>query len=96
MSRYDENFQAALPRSESMEGDDLMIAAVTPEGAVVITDGERSAHYVPHQAEALKGTKLRIVPKYVEAGWFSEANVVTLTDGAREALYVPARQTPTA
>jgi hypothetical protein len=33
-----------------------------------------------------------VVPAYVEAGWFSEANCVTLSDGEREVVYVPRQQ----
>jgi len=86
---YDEDFQASLPRSETMEGDDLIVVEVRPSGAVIITDKERAAAYVPLEGEPLKGSFVKIVPKYVEAGWFSEANCVLLTDGEREVLYVP-------
>jgi hypothetical protein len=37
----------------------------------------------------LDGEGLSIVPAYTEAGYFGEANVVTITDGERTALYVP-------
>lgn len=40
----------------------------------------------------LDGSTLRIVPEYTEAGWFTEANVITVTDGERTALYVPFRK----
>lgn len=85
---YDEDFQFSLPRSESGQGDDLIIEEVRPDGAVVITDRERAAAYVP-SGEPLKGEHIRIVPKYVEAGAYSEANCVFLSDGERENLYVP-------
>jgi len=69
-----------------MDGTDLSILYV--DGSeVVISDGERSAVYVPRD-EALSGS-LSIVPHYVEAGWFSEANAVTLTNGIETAIYLP-------
>ena len=36
-------------------------------------------------------TKLRLLPAYIEAGWFCEAQVVTLTDGVGQAVFVPVR-----
>jgi hypothetical protein len=85
---YREDFQASLPRSRPMDGSDLSIVAVDgPE--VTISDGERSAVYVPKDA-ALSGRPY-IVPAYVEAGWFSEANSVRLSDGVMTAVYVPRR-----
>jgi len=86
---YDEDFQASLPRSATMDGSDLIIVDVRPSGAVIITDKERAAAYVPLEGDPLKGTSVKVVPKYVEAGWFSEANCVLLTDGEREVLYIP-------
>lgn len=41
------------------------------------------------RCENLDGTRLRIVPRYTEAGKFCEANCVTITDGERTAVYVP-------
>jgi hypothetical protein len=38
---------------------------------------------------SMEGEGLSIVPSYTEAGYFGEANVVTITDGTRTALYVP-------
>jgi hypothetical protein len=37
----------------------------------------------------MDGSTLRFVPSYTEAGWFVEANCVTITDGERTAVYVP-------
>ena len=80
---------AQLPRSETMDGTDLRLAA-RPQSAdaVRITDGERTWTYVPFK-RALKDKSTNIVPGYVEAGWYSEARSVTLTDGRDEAVYVP-------
>lgn len=47
------------------------------------------------RCEAMDGTGLTIVPAYTEAGYFQEANAVTLTDGTRTAIYAPVRTTPT-
>ena len=43
------------------------------------------------RCRAMDGTtlQLRIVPSYIEAGAYQEANCVTLTDGERAAVYVP-------
>jgi hypothetical protein len=84
-----EEFRFSLPRSETMDGDDLSIIDVIQNGSVIVSDGERTAAYVPHDGDPLKGPDIRIVPKYVEAGAFTEANVLTLTDGERTAVYVP-------
>lgn len=35
------------------------------------------------------GSTLKIVPACTEAGYFQEANCVTITDGERTAIYVP-------
>jgi hypothetical protein len=87
MSSYDEDFLASLPRS--IEGEGLMITKVRPDRGVLIGDGEGSAIYRPMDGEPLEGTELQIVPSYVEAGWYSEANVITLTDVQRTAKYTP-------
>lgn len=42
----------------------------------------------------LDGSNLLIVPGYVEAGAYTEANCVTITDGERTAVYVPANLLP--
>jgi hypothetical protein len=83
-----EEVQASLPRSRTMDGSDLSIIAVNGR-EVTISDGIRSAVYLPKD-EGLSG-KLSIVPAYVEAGWFSEANCIRLSDGARTAVYTPRR-----
>lgn len=41
------------------------------------------------RCEKLDGSSLRIVPAYTEAGYFCEANVLTVTDGTRTVVYVP-------
>lgn len=50
-----------------------------------------AANDIPRCRE-LDGSTLRIVPADTEAGWFAEANVITVTDGERTALYVPFRK----
>jgi hypothetical protein len=83
-------FQEALPRSQTPEqdGSDLAIAGI--EGTHVrISDGKRSALYEQLEGEPLDLSKAEIVPAYVEAGWFTEANCVTLTDGEYTAVFVP-------
>jgi hypothetical protein len=91
---YDEEFQEALPRSDKMNGADLRIVEVGAGGEVMITDGERNAVYKPMDGQLLESESLRIFPAYVEAGYFSEANCVTLIDiEGRKAVYVPVRIT---
>ena len=85
----DDAFQMSLPRSDDMEGGGLMIMAVNRDGTVMITDGDRAAAYVAYGDEALSGTDLKIMPSYVEAGAYLEANCVVLTDGSRNVVYVP-------
>jgi hypothetical protein len=51
---------------------------------------EIDAEHIPRCPE-MDGSTLRIVPDYTEAGWFCEANVITVTDGERTAIYVPLR-----
>lgn len=41
------------------------------------------------RCEHLDGSTLRIVPSYIEAGEFCEANCITVTDGERTVVYVP-------
>ena len=41
------------------------------------------------RCDKLDGSTLRIVPAYTEAGYFCEANCVTITDGERSAVFVP-------
>jgi hypothetical protein len=81
-----EAFESSLPRS--MEGEGLTITEVR-DGKVIISDGQRSAFYVPMEGEALKGADIQIVPGYTEAGYFNQVNVISLTDGHRTALYEP-------
>jgi hypothetical protein len=60
---------------------------------VIITDGERTTSYVRFSGPELVGKDWRIRPSAgVEAGWFSEANAVTLSEGEREAVFVPKDQ----
>lgn len=93
-SEADEDFQASLPRSavKGMDGSDLRIVGRGAKGEAIITDGERVAPYEPMEGQPPLDGELRIVPAYVEAGWFTEANCVTLTDGERRAVYVPVGQ----
>lgn len=37
----------------------------------------------------MDGSTLKIVPAYTEAGYFQEANCITVTDGERTAIYIP-------
>jgi hypothetical protein len=89
MTRMLEDFEAPLPRSESGEGENLTVVEVLSNGHVVITDGERNASYEPRDGIPLGVDDLRIVPGNVEAGYFTEANVVTLTDRDSTKLYDP-------
>lgn len=82
-----DDLYSLLPRSKPMDGTDLNIRKVAgPE--VLISDGTREAYYVPYEGEPLEG-ELSIVPTDVEAGWYSEANVVVLTYGTRQQRYIP-------
>ena len=74
----------------STVGDDLS-TEVCPDGSVIVTDGQRSPVYGPTDGKPLEGEKIHIVASYVEAGWFSEANVIKLSDGHRAATYIPIR-----
>lgn len=40
----------------------------------------------------MDGSTLKIVPNFTEAGWYMEANCITVTDGERTAIYVPYRK----
>jgi len=42
----------------------------------------------------MDGSTLKIVPAYTEAGWYTEANCITVTDGERTAIYVPLASVP--
>ena len=75
-----------------MDGSDLQIISIEKDGNVVIGDGERTALYEPTKGNTPIGASVSISPAYVEAGWFSEANCITLTDGQRKAVYVPVRK----
>ncbi len=41
-----------------------------------------------------EGERLSILPRFTQAGYFGEANLVTITDGERTALYVPLSPDP--
>ena len=72
-----------------MDGSDLAIEGFSEE-FVRISVGERSAFYRQAEGRALNLAKSeRDAAIYVEAGWFSEANAVTLTDGQSEAAFIP-------
>lgn len=43
----------------------------------------------------MDGSTLKIVPAYTEAGYYQEANCITVTDGERVAVYVPYKVIPT-
>lgn len=60
------------------------MSELSPEPIMPTIDAED----IPRCPE-LDGSTLRIVPNYTEAGWFAEANAVTITDGERTAIYVP-------
>lgn len=82
-----EEWEYSLPRSEGLEGAELSVDRVEENGDVVITDGERSAPFAYYSGDKIDLTALRIVPAGVEAGYFTEAHVVTLTDGEGVAIY---------
>ena len=88
----EDEFAERLPRDvEHMDGRNFAIGAVADDGSVVISDGERAAAYVFSHGNQLDMANLRILPRYIEAGWFGEAQVVTLTDGKGRAVFVPVR-----
>ena len=92
-----------IPRdlSRELEGSELRIVPELSQGPdqVAITDGERTAIYLPIEpipgdrrrgyVARLKGEAVEIIPHYTEAGWYCEANVVALSDGNRKAIFVP-------
>ena len=47
-----------------------------------LSDAPASARIVRRRIDKLDLVALKIVPAYVEAGYFSEAHCVTLSDGA--------------
>src|SRR4051812_18179997 len=83
--RSDEKFIYNLPRS--MEGEGLSIVRREGDG-LVITDGKRTALYVPCRGKPLSGN-LKIENEYTEAGWFMEAGVVHIGNGKRTKPYQP-------
>ena len=88
----EDEFAERLPRDvEHMDGRNFAIGAVADDGSVVISDGERAAAYAFSHGNQLDMAKLQILPHYIEAGWFCEAQVVTLTDGVGQAVFVPVR-----
>ena len=88
----DDEFAERLPRDvEHMDGRNFALGAVAEDGSVVISDGERAAAYAFSRGDQLDMTKLQLLPHYIEAGWFCEAQAVTLTDGAGQAVFVPVR-----
>jgi hypothetical protein len=79
-----EFFAYHLPRSMMGEGLSIVRVAKGHNSGkaeyVTITDGERSAIYVPvAEKDLLEVPGLAIAPdRYTEAGWYTQANVVTL------------------
>jgi hypothetical protein len=55
---------------------------------------EQTEDFQARLPRSMEGEGLRIVPAYTEAGYFGEANCITVTDGERTALYVPLRHAP--
>lgn len=82
-----EEFLSALPRS--VEGEGLSILGREDEG-ILITDGARTALYVPCKDKPLSG-KLRIAHGNTESGWFGEAAIVFVGNGRTVILYEPLR-----
>lgn len=92
-----------IPRSEKLDGSELWIRVELMAGPdrVPITDGERTAIYVPMAADGSPSGENRepfarlakaptaIVPGYTEGGWFCEAACVRLTDGETQVMFVP-------
>lgn len=56
--------------------------------------GEAVDHERLPRCDNLDGSSLRIAPAYTEAGYFCEANAVTITDGVRTAVYAPVTTAP--
>lgn len=88
-----------IPRCPELDGSTLKIMPSFAEGeptAIAVTDGERTAIYVPLLRDTAVVTaafdRLRIARGYTEAGWYAEANVLQITDGKRTAVYVPLRK----
>lgn len=50
-----------------------------------------AAEDVP-RCSKMDGSTLTIIPNDVDAGWFGEANSITVTDGERTAVYVAFRK----
>jgi hypothetical protein len=57
--------------------------------------GDRSEDFQARLPRSMEGEGLSVVPSYTEAGYFGEANVVTVTDGERTALYARCVQSGT-
>ena len=92
VNSHEDEFAERLPRdAEHMDGRDFAIGAVGDDGSVVISDGERAAAYVFSRGDPLDMTKLQLLPHSLEAGWFCEAQAITLTDGKGQAVFVPLR-----
>ena len=80
-----DTFLSQLPRS--LEGEGLTILGRKGDG-IVITDGVRTALYVPCKDKPLTG-RLRIEPGNTEPGWFQEAAIVFVGNGRTTILYEP-------
>jgi hypothetical protein len=85
---------AALSRRSVLLGTvaagPLALAGQT-EAAPTPSDKSPEFQFRLPRCDKMDGSTLRIVPSYIEAGMFREANCVTITDGERTALYVPLR-----
>jgi hypothetical protein len=73
------------PRHEGVRGLDFTHPAATRDTAM-----RPEAHEIP-RCPNLDGSSLFIVPAYTEAGFYCEANCITVTDGERTVVYVPAK-----
>ena len=65
--------------------------AMTRQTEAAIVEKSPEFQFRLPRCDEMDGSTLRIVPSYIEAGMFCEANCVTITDGERTALYVPLR-----
>jgi hypothetical protein len=95
---HDEDWHAALPRDDAMDGSGLRIVRaseieVSEPEELAITDGERTAVYRPYSVlkDGAPEGRPEIIDGYTEAGWFCDANCVTIRDGRRESIYAPVR-----
>jgi hypothetical protein len=57
----------------------------------ILVPGEPDENFSAKVPRSMDGEGLKIVKAYTDAGYFGEANCVTITDGERTAIYVPLR-----